>query len=82
MGFTTTERADMDVLVFVRTRVSTVTSEVPADANDTVVGAEEVMVTVLGPCCLTVTFEFDGQSTVGVLHRIVASLSTDKAVRH
>ena len=55
--FATTEGGEVFTFVFMRAWVSVIASEVPTNADDPVVGAEEVMVVVFQPCCLPVTFE-------------------------
>jgi len=80
MAFAATEGAEVGVFVFMRAWVPAVASKVPADANDSVVGAEEVMVTILGPYWLAIRFELDNGGAIGVLGCIMTSLSADKAV--
>ena len=60
VAFTTTEGAEVCTFIFMKAWVSTISSEVPTNADDAVVGVEEIMVVVFGPCCLPVTFELDG----------------------
>ena len=54
MVFAATEGAEVGMFVFMRAWVPAVASKVPADANDLVVRAEEVIVTILGPYWLAV----------------------------
>ena len=57
--FAPAEGAEVDMLVFMGAWVPTVTSEVPTDADDTIVRGEKISVTVFGPCCLSIAFELD-----------------------
>ena len=82
MGVAPTEGAEMDTVIFVGTWVSMVASEIPTDADDTVVRAEEILVTVSGPCCFSVALELDGQRAIHMLGCVMTLLSADKAVGH